>query len=285
MPEIPSERIKAFREFTFRMTPTLRVRSLDEAVAFVNERGFIFFWPIKALEFPSLWTAAAGNRPVPQERDDPGQITWEWKDDALGKGLWYYGRLLRHRNMMVSLECLPYFYALSPNYGDPENDFLEQYHQGTISMEARAVYETLLNQGAMDSLSLRREAHLRSTGSEGRFNHAIDTLQGELKILPVGISQAGSWHYAYIYDLVTRHFPELQDLARPISETEARSHLLLTCLETLGAAEISEISRLFGWEPPFLQKAIDTLVISGRVKAECTVAGRNNPWISLTSII
>ena len=29
------------------------------AVKFVDARGYTFFWPIKGVEFPSLWTAVA----------------------------------------------------------------------------------------------------------------------------------------------------------------------------------------------------------------------------------
>ncbi len=68
---ISEKRIWEYRQSTFRLRH--RVRSLDEALNFVNERGYIFFWPIKDLVFPSLWAAVAGDRPVPDEHDDPGR--------------------------------------------------------------------------------------------------------------------------------------------------------------------------------------------------------------------
>jgi hypothetical protein len=34
---------------------------------------------------------------VPNDHDDPGQITWRWKDDKLGKNIWYYGKILRRK--------------------------------------------------------------------------------------------------------------------------------------------------------------------------------------------
>jgi hypothetical protein len=58
--------------------------------------------------------------------------------------------------MHDSLDLLPAFYALSPNFGDPENDFLDQYHQGLLSPEAKNIYALLLELGQMDSLALRR---------------------------------------------------------------------------------------------------------------------------------
>jgi hypothetical protein len=106
---LSAERLKAFRAATYRLKPGLRLRSKDQAVQFVQERGFSFFWPIRGIELPSLWAAAAGNRPVPSEHDDPGHVTWGWKDSLLGARRWYYAKVLRKRGTMISLDAAPYF--------------------------------------------------------------------------------------------------------------------------------------------------------------------------------
>ena len=111
--------LRRWRDRTYRRTPEHRATTLDEAVAFVNAVGFCFFWPIGGVELPSLWAAVAGDRPVPSEHDDPGHITWDWKDSLLGQRRWFYAKLLRRRATLVSLDTLPYFYALSENFGDP----------------------------------------------------------------------------------------------------------------------------------------------------------------------
>ena len=41
------DEIKRQREFNYRRTPERRVRSVEEARAFVEEVGFCHFWPIK----------------------------------------------------------------------------------------------------------------------------------------------------------------------------------------------------------------------------------------------
>src|SRR5512147_646054 len=91
------ETVVSYRYTTFCINPTQRLRSLKEAVKFVNTRGFVYFWPIKGVILPSLWVATAGDRPVPNDHDDPGQITWRWKDDALDKKVWYYAKILRRK--------------------------------------------------------------------------------------------------------------------------------------------------------------------------------------------
>ncbi|MFH1524868.1 MAG: hypothetical protein ABIF04_07860, partial [Chloroflexota bacterium] len=118
------DRLKAHCARTFRLSPATRLTTPAQAADFVNERGFIYFWPIKGVLLPTLWVATAGDRPVPNDHDDPGQITWRWKDDSLDKKIWYYAKILRRKATFISLEIAPYFYALSENYGSLEEDYL-----------------------------------------------------------------------------------------------------------------------------------------------------------------
>lgn len=255
--------LNQYRKTTFHTSPGDRIADRSQAVNFVNERGFIFFWPITGITFPSLWAAVAGDRPVADEHDDPGHITWGWKDELLGKKVWYYGRVLRRKNSIISLKFLPNFYALSPNYGDPEQDYLIQYEQGLMTQEAKSVYESLLREGPLDTISLRKSARLSSPSSEGRFAKALDDLQIEFRVLPVGISEAGAWHYAFIYDLVHRHFPNLVDQAGQISEPQARQMLLKQFFVNLGASTQADAAKLFRWQPLALQQTLKHLVDSG----------------------
>jgi hypothetical protein len=247
--QITKTHLESYRAQTFRTAPGLRLRSAEQAVDYVNQRGYVLFWPMKNLLMPSLWVAAAGDRPVPDEHDDPGHVTWGWKDGMLGKGRWYYGRMLRKKNTFISLEILPYFYALSPNYGDPDEDYLIDYEQGRLTAAARNIYEALLRQGPLDTIALRKQAGLTSQAANSEFNHALDELQTTFRILPVGVSEAGAWHYSFIYDLVPRHFPDLVERAHPITEPEARQKLLALYLASVGAAPNKEIQRVFGTQP------------------------------------
>ncbi|HEX6304151.1 MAG TPA: hypothetical protein VFZ76_08185, partial [Anaerolineales bacterium] len=134
--DLSLDAIQNYRAKTFRTLPTNRIKSKSQAIEFANQRGFIFLWPIKDILLPSLWVAVAGDRPVADEHDDPGHVTWGWKDSLLGARKWYYAKVLRKRATIISLEMAPYFYALSQNYGAPESDYLTQYEQGRLTQEA-----------------------------------------------------------------------------------------------------------------------------------------------------
>jgi hypothetical protein len=160
MPVLSLDRLEALRSRTFRLPPAKRVTNPAEALAFINERGFAYFWPISGVNMPSLWTAVAGNRPVADEHDDPGHITWGWKDDSLDKKIWYYAKILRRKATFISLEIAPYFYALSDNYGSPEEDHIIAYEEGRLTQAAKQVYDTLLEKGSLNTLDLRKESRL-----------------------------------------------------------------------------------------------------------------------------
>ncbi|RJP54107.1 MAG: hypothetical protein C4557_03645 [Anaerolineaceae bacterium] len=258
------KKLKTLRARTFNLPPQKRLSSPAQALTFVNQRGFVYFWTIKGVDLPSLWTAVAGERPVADKHDDPGHITWGWKDDALDKRIWYYGKILRGKATMISLEIAPYFYALSENYGDPEEDYLIAYREGRLTQPAKQVYEALLDKGAMHTIDLRREAKL-ANAKDSEFNKALEYLQRDFKILPVGVAQAGAWKYSHIYEITTRHFSDLSEQARKISESQARAKILELYFNMVGAAQMRDVNKLLGWGNEIVKRGIGKLVDDGNL--------------------
>ncbi|HLE91765.1 MAG TPA: crosslink repair DNA glycosylase YcaQ family protein [Anaerolineales bacterium] len=259
MPRLDLKKLNSHRARTFRLPPSLRVTSPKAALHFVNARGFVYFWPIKGIDLPSLWTAVAGNRVVADKHDDPGHVTWGWKDNALGRKIWYYAKILRRKATMISLEIAPYFYALSENYGSPDEDYLLAYEEGRLTQAAKQVYEALLKEGALNTIDLRRAAKL-ANAKESEFNKALEVLQSDFKILPIGVSEAGAWKYSFIYEIVSRHYPDLAEKARSISEAEARRKLVELYFASVGAAQERDVNKLFGWQKELTARTISGLI-------------------------
>jgi len=278
-------RLQKYRSRTFCYDPKYRVKTKDDAIRYVNERGFILFWPINGITLPSLWEAVAGDRPIPKEHDDPGHVTWGWKDSLLGKHVWYYGKILRKKATIISMEIAPYFYALTENYGSPEEDYLTIYEQGRLTQEAKAIYEALLDKGPLDTITLKKTAHLTSHDSESRFNRALADLQADFKIMPIDVIDAGSWHYAFAYDIVARHEPDLLEKARYLGELDARQKILELYFRSLGAAQLRDILKLFGWKPADLTSPLERLEHSGVIKSHQTMDEHPGEWIILSEII
>ncbi len=273
------KKLDALRKTAFNLPPLKRISSPSQALKFVNARGFIYFWPIKGIDLPSLWTAVAGERPVADKHDDPGHVTWGWKDDALDKKIWYYAKILRGKATMISLEIAPYFYALSENYGAPEEDYLIAYQEGRLSQAAKQIYEALLDKGALNTLDLRKTAKL-SNAKDSEFNKALGQLQMDFKILPVGVAQAGAWKYSHIYAIVARHYPDLSEQARKITESKARMKLLELYFQSVGAAQLSDVNKLFGWGNVVTKKAVGKLAENG-VLAQTEHPKFAGEWLAL----
>lgn len=253
------KRAAHYRERTYRTALSLRLHGPQDAVDFVNERGFVYFWPIKDHDLPNLWYATVGARPVPNNHDDPGHVTWGWKDDLLDKRVWYYAKLIHKKATIVSLAMVPYFYTLSPNYGDYENDYLVQYRNGLMSAEMKNIYEALLKNGPLHTLDLHKQAHMTSNDKKYVFDKTLTDLQAEMKIAPVGIAAAGRWGYAMIYDITARYYPEIVEKARFISEAKAQQTILHSYFRSVGMANVTSIQRMFGWEKTYIQQACDYL--------------------------
>src|SRR5512136_187734 len=218
MKTLTRQDLLAARELRYRRRMNLRITSPEQAVEFVNDVGFCFLFPIQKVEMPSLWDAIAGRvvKTYPNHSGYEIERTWGWKDEALDKRLWFYGKLIRAKATLISLDFLPNFYALSENFGDFEHDYLAEYKTGALTADAKQVYEALLRHGALDAVRLRREVHMSSDANKSRFDKALTDLQTGLKVLPVGIAPAGAWRYAFIYEVLPRWFPQVPVQAQQI---------------------------------------------------------------------
>jgi hypothetical protein len=256
----------------------LRLRTPGEARRFVRRVGLCLFWPTQGVEMPNLLQAIAGNaRPLSAGYDDPAiGKSWNWKDESLDKRWWYYGKLLRHRATLVSLDLLPAFYALSENYGDPQ-DYLIEYQEGRLSAESKAVYEALLANGPLDAVRLRQESRLAATQAKSRFDRALVELQGGLKILPTGVAEAGAWRYAFVYDLVERWFPDLPSRARRIGTGQARRQIARQYVQSMIVADRSSIARALGWRPADVERTVGQL-LEAREILEVILPDSGRPW-------
>ncbi len=126
---------------------------------------------------------------------------------------------------------------------------------------------------------------MTSRESDHRFNRAITDLQTDFKILPIGVAQAGSWNYAFIYEITARFYPELPDLAHPISEIAAQQKLCEVYFRSMGAARQADVKKIFSWNNLQVERAIERLTRSGILKRGLTHETEGDNWIALTEIV
>jgi hypothetical protein len=67
---------------------------------------------------------------------------------------------------------------------------------------------------------------LKSRENKSRFDKALADLQAGLKVLPVGVAEAGAWRYAFIYEILPRWLPDVPAKAGNITRSQARQAIL-----------------------------------------------------------
>jgi hypothetical protein len=284
---IPESRqaLEAARAERYRQRPDLRVRIKDEALDFLNDVGLCLLFSAQDIELPSLWGALCGeDRPLPSHHDNHQLgLAWRWKDELPVAGKVLYGKYLRRKPVFISLDLAPYFYALSPNYGDPAEDYMQDYLDGRLTVEAKQVYEVLLQEGALPTSRLRRDAGLAGKSNASRFDRALAELQMDFRITKVAISDANRWGYCYVYDLLPRHFAETVEASGAITGGQAREAILLRYLRTVVASTTGEIRKLFGWHARDLDLLVERLVRECQLRRGIQIEGLEGEYLVLAS--
>ena len=273
--------LQAARAERYRQRAHLRVGNETEAIDFLNDVGLCLLFSAKNIELPSLWGAICGeDRPLPNHHDSRELgLAWNWKDTLPIEEHVLYGKFLRKKPVFVSLDLAPHFYALSPNYGDLAEDYLQDYHDGRLTVEAKQVYETLLEQGALPTSRLRQEAGLKGKANASRFDRALAELQMDLRITKVAISDANRWGYCYVYDLLPRHFPDVVETAQQISGRQAQETILLRYLRTVVAATPRRVGQLFGWQQGDVERLAGRLADEGRLHQSVQFEGLDGEYL------
>jgi hypothetical protein len=258
----------------------------DEAAIrdFVNDVGVCMLFPVNGVEMPNVYQAVAGfAREVSVSNRDPIiGLTWNTKDKSLSQRWWYYGKLIRSKATLVSLNLFPNFYALSENFGD-EDDYLHEYEAGTLSNDAKNIYEALLKHGPLHAIELKRKAGLYGDELKGKFDKALTELQVGLKVLPTGVAEAGAWRYAFIYDIVARWLPGPAAAARDITRSDARAAILARHLRNVIYTTPREIARTFGWKLAEAEAAIMRAVERGEASHGVLIKGSGDDVV-MTSL-
>jgi uncharacterized protein YcaQ len=227
----------------------------------------------------------AGDRPVPNNHDDPGHITWRWKDDLLGKKKWFYAKILRRKSTIISLKLIPYFFALSQSVHESLGDITFLYQQGKISAEEKQIYKALTISGPLDTITLRNQSNLSASGSASIFNRSLESLQRDFRIMPSGISKNGRWKHAYIFQTVQNELPKLIEQSVRINKEDAFTTILRSYFRSNGAGTAKEIQKLFGWREHDIHKAINSLISTGEIIQAFANEGKEKGIFAIPDLI
>jgi hypothetical protein len=267
------EEIERWRDKVHRRRPSLAVTSKRQALQFIHDVGYCFAFKAENSELPCLWHAACGMRdPVMPEHThhDPYiSFVWEMKDVLPSEGKIYYGKLLKRRPTMVSLDYLPYFYVLSGRTG-AKDEFRKEFLTGRLSPIARDIMEALKDSSPQVTRGLKLATGTFTKDERGSFDKAITELQSRMFIVKVAELADP---FSFVWAPFTKAFAAQVRKARRISPETARQRLLERYFQNQFIGSVDTIQNLFRWGRQTIYQTLGKLVQSGVITPNVTIIG------------
>lgn len=234
-----------------------RMRTRSHALRFINVVGFCYAFTPGPGSLPSLFE-------VLDTRSDHVRWAWawDWKEALPTAKRAFYGRVLARKPTFISMALLPYFYALTGNVGQAD-DQLRLYSEGRLTAMARRVYELLADRGRLTTRQIRAEVEPDRRGSSARLLRALGELQNLFLLARVGEVGDNPGNYAYEWDLFERWLPDVVTQASAISHRAAAARVLEQYVRIAGTPRPADAASLFAWSPRITGTAVADLQEAG----------------------
>jgi hypothetical protein len=168
----------------------VRIRTLKQAAAWIDEVGVALLYPNGDYVMPSLWEAATGHSDMDWEAPETWKV-WAWKDELPAERLACVGLHVARTSSLVAPALVSAVYA--------------------FTAEKRATLDGLEQEIADAAASLKRPAtrsELRLlVGTDKRLgDRAVNALQRKLVLTNAGVDHETSHWGATLHDLFARRW-------------------------------------------------------------------------------
>jgi chromosome segregation and condensation protein ScpB len=236
-----------------------RVRTLEQAAAFVDRVGIALVFGKADVVLPSLWDEVCGPGGDWAVRDENGKATaftpefdrlWHWKDDLPDRRLVCAGRhLARDAAALISRKLVPAVYTLTGRAGTPED-----FRDLELTPLEREVAEAVLAAAPISAPELRR---LLATDDKKGIDKAVKRLQRELVLTNAGVTEQEAGWPAVRQDVFARRWRAR--LKRLPSEDDARRTLARTVLAAADEVSEADLAGALGWTKRDAAAALEEL--------------------------
>jgi len=250
------------------------------AAAFVEDVGICSTFYVFAEGLACLWEAVVGRAnprwPRRSHHDAGVGLAWTLKDRLPSSRRVYYGKLLKGRPVLASLDVLAAFYSLVRG-AQRAQSYLAEYEAGRLSLTARRLMDSLMRESPQYTRSLRAETFMLDPGKTREFERAMAELQRGLFI--VKTEERYEPTFSYRWDLLERWLPEPVAEGRRLSRERAIDRLLDRYLRGAVFSSPKLLSRLFSVPRAEVDAAIARLARRGTVTYPVAIAGRPGPFV------
>jgi hypothetical protein len=245
----------------------MRVKTLEQAAAWVDDVGLALLYPNADYVLPSLWEAVAGRVPVDWAiRDEEGKFVsftpemervWSWKDELPAGKLACVGLHLARTSALVAPALVAPLYALTGRDGTA-TDF-RAAELGDVEL---AVAEAALDAGRPVT---RRELRLLIGADKRTTDRAVNALQRKLVLTNAGTTSAESGWSSTLHDLFARRWrAKLRRLPARERAVPKLAEAVLRGADDVSAADLAAALRLRRPEAGEVLEALEAKGVAAR---------------------
>ncbi len=250
--------VREVRRKRWLLSENLQILRIDEAQCFVQRMGIVSIFSDKIL--PSLATAIYTNELPTQFEAD--QRVWDFAHSLMSEKKSYYGRLLKYRNVLISMKLLPYFLSLRPI-----PDYKRLYQSGRLSKAATSIMELLLDSKPLMTIQIKDRLQNLKKSSKKVFERALKELQENFLICCAGkIAHCKCrWRFS-LWSPTQNWIPQgVQSRAQACSKTDAMNMLIEKFVYTTIKSDEKTIARFFKWPLDEVRNRVESLIEKGTI--------------------
>lgn len=261
--------LEAYRDHTFRRTPSRRISGEAAALAFIEETGFCAAFTA-GLGLPCLREAIEGRRepPLPEhiQHDRAIMMTWNLKDALPARKAVYYGKAIAGRPGFIAPALLSAFLRLRVAPGG----YRRLYARGSLSHCAKLVMDALTRRGAAETLALKLASGRAQPKMRAEFDRAMKELQEKFLALKVAERYDP---FTYVWDTMERRWADAIRAARALSPAAAALAIARRYFEIAGYGAERAIARMLAIDPALVDRAAARLEREGVIVRNRRVSG------------
>lgn len=250
-PQIPAE-IEDYRDERWRREGARQVETALDAERFIEQAGFAACLTDSRRPGPSLYVAVCGRRdavmPRNVQKDPEASLAWVLKDEIVGRGKVYYGKLARGKTLFLAPRMIPWFHAV---WGVRRSE-----EKRRLSANAQAILHVLRKEWEMSTADLRQESGVKDRKA---FTRGVDELQAAMIVVPSEVNYEPK--FTYIWTLAVARFSDA--LRRRVSRETALREIARCFLAGAGMTIPGEMARVTGLPRPDAGRGNRALVAEG----------------------
>ena len=189
----------------------------------------------------------------------------------------YYGKLLKRRPTMVSLEYLPFFYVLSGRTGT-RDEYRQQHFRGKLSSLGKEIMDALMDVSPQATKGLKLSTGMTGKRDRAQFDKAISELQEKMYIAKIREEHDP---FTFVWAPLSSSFSPQLRKARRITPETARVRILERYFRNQLVGSVTTAHRLFRWNKQDIFRTLGQLVQRGVITANIRIQDETNRFYSL----